>query len=133
MTWLTVIEYLCHKVQHICSVCRNHNPVLSSLIIYHWVFNKGNTKVATSVAGTAYLSGAPQPYVFCVMYCISLHVHLWLFLLAIVLSVLLWFTTSDYPLWYLQSFRKVIEFCIVYCNWCKLTNNVFSSPDQFKF
>jgi hypothetical protein len=25
MTWLTVMEYLCHKWLQICSVCRNHN------------------------------------------------------------------------------------------------------------
>ena len=26
---------LCHKWQWICSVCRNHNPVLFSFLIYH--------------------------------------------------------------------------------------------------
>jgi hypothetical protein len=30
MTWVTVKEYLCHKWPRIWSVCRNHNPVLSS-------------------------------------------------------------------------------------------------------
>ena len=35
MTWLTVTEYLCHKWPHICSVCRNQNPVLSSFMTYH--------------------------------------------------------------------------------------------------
>jgi hypothetical protein len=29
MTWLTVMEYLCHKWPRICSVFRNHNPILS--------------------------------------------------------------------------------------------------------
>ena len=27
----------------ISSVCRNHNPVLSSFMTYHWVFIKNNT------------------------------------------------------------------------------------------
>jgi len=30
MTWLTVMEYLCHKWPRICSNCRKHFPVLSS-------------------------------------------------------------------------------------------------------
>ena len=30
MTWLAVMEYLCHKWPRICSTCRNHFPVLSS-------------------------------------------------------------------------------------------------------
>ena len=31
MTWLTVMEYLCHKLPRICSTsCRKHFPVLSS-------------------------------------------------------------------------------------------------------
>jgi hypothetical protein len=30
MTWLTVMEYLCHKWPRICSTCRKHFPVLSS-------------------------------------------------------------------------------------------------------
>ena len=30
MTWLNVMEYLCHKWPRICSTCRKHFPVLSS-------------------------------------------------------------------------------------------------------
>ena len=29
-TWLTVMEYMCHKWPRICSTCRKHFPVLSS-------------------------------------------------------------------------------------------------------
>ena len=32
MTWLTVMEYLCHKWSRICSTCRKHFPVLSSFM-----------------------------------------------------------------------------------------------------
>jgi len=32
MTWFTVTEYLCQKWPRKCSVCRNHNPVLSSFM-----------------------------------------------------------------------------------------------------
>jgi hypothetical protein len=35
MTWLTVMEYLCHKWLWICSTCRKHFPVLSSFSTYY--------------------------------------------------------------------------------------------------
>jgi hypothetical protein len=35
MTWLTVMEYLCHKWPRICSTCRKHFPIPSSLMTYH--------------------------------------------------------------------------------------------------
>ena len=31
MTWLTVAEYMCHKWPRICSTCRKHFPIISSL------------------------------------------------------------------------------------------------------
>ena len=54
MTWLTVMEYPCHKWPLICSTCRKHFSVLSSFMIYHRVCNKSNTTGATIGAGTAY-------------------------------------------------------------------------------
>ena len=38
----------------ICSVCRNHNPVLSSFMTYYRVCKKRNTTGVTCGAGTAY-------------------------------------------------------------------------------
>jgi len=36
----------CVTIDHVmCSVCRNHNPVLSSFMTYHWVCNKRYTTV----------------------------------------------------------------------------------------
>jgi hypothetical protein len=35
MTWLTVMEYLCHKWPRICSTCRKHVRVLSSFMTCH--------------------------------------------------------------------------------------------------
>jgi hypothetical protein len=102
-----VMKYLCHKWSMICSDCRSHNPVLSSIITYHHhVCNKSNTTGATSGAGTAILPehmSSSSVYgkvrvtwslASSVVFCLSLFV---LFLLVIVLSVLLWFTTLDYP------------------------------------
>jgi len=58
MTWLTAIVYLCHKWPRIC--CTSEFPVLSSFMTYHRVCNQINTTGATSGAGTAYPSAAPQ-------------------------------------------------------------------------
>ena len=77
------------------TICRNHNPILSSFVTCHRVCNKSNTAGATCRAGTTYCSRAPERgLVFCVIFCRSLFI--------------LWFTTSDYPfgtfwlpLWYL--------------------------------
>ena len=56
--WLTVLEYLCHT--RICSACRKHFPVLSSFMTYHQICNKIKMTGATSRAGTAHPSGAPE-------------------------------------------------------------------------
>ena len=86
-----------HKWPRICSVCRNHNPVLSSFVAYHRVYNRSKTTGATCEAGTSYPSRAPEstpvfigvgvsrPLIFCVVFYGSLFV---LFLLVIALSVL---------------------------------------------
>jgi hypothetical protein len=103
MTLLTVREYLCHKWSLMCSVCRHHNPVLSSFVAYHRVYNRSKTTGATCEAGTSYPSRAPEstpvfigvgvsrPLIFSVVFYGSLFV---LFLLVIALSVLLRYTAS---------------------------------------
>lgn len=61
LTWLTVKEFLCHKLSQICSACRNHNAILrSSVITYHQIFNQINTTGGTSEAGHAYHLGTPE-------------------------------------------------------------------------
>ena len=60
VTWLTVMEYMCHKWPRICSTCRKHFPVFSSFMTYHRVCSLINTTGVTSGAGTAYLSGAHE-------------------------------------------------------------------------
>jgi hypothetical protein len=37
MIWLTVIEYLCHKLPRISSTCRKHFAVISSFTTYYRV------------------------------------------------------------------------------------------------
>jgi len=64
--WCDVINTL-YKTLHymtkwplICSTCRKHFPVLSSLIIYHRCCSWINTTDATSGALTANPAGAPE-------------------------------------------------------------------------
>ena len=60
LTWLTVMKYLCHKWPRICSTCRKHFPILSSLTTYYRICNQINTTGTTSGAGTANPAGAPE-------------------------------------------------------------------------
>ena len=60
MTWLTVMEYLCHKWPRICSVFRYHNPILSFYTVYHSTGNKNNTMGIFSEAETAFPSRASE-------------------------------------------------------------------------
>ena len=62
MTLLTVTEYLFHKWPRICSVCRNHNPVLSSFMTYQQVCYKSKTTRATCDAGTTHSSRTSQVF-----------------------------------------------------------------------
>ena len=108
MTWLTVMEYLCHKLPWICSTCK-HFPVLSSFMTYHRVCNQINATDVTNGAGTAYPSGAPgftpgfqwgscdSIFSFICMFCRIVVCPFVLFLLTIVLSVLFRYMNSDYP------------------------------------
>ena len=54
ITWISVTKW-----PEICSLCRNHNPVLSSFITDHQIFNKSDTTSATSGAGSVYPSWTP--------------------------------------------------------------------------
>jgi hypothetical protein len=40
MTWMTAMEYMCHRWPRICSTCRKHFPVLSSFMTYHRVVTR---------------------------------------------------------------------------------------------
>ena len=115
------MEYSCHTWPRICSVRRNRNTVLSSSMTCHRVCRTNSTTVATSRTGTVYPSGAPEfiPVVsevrvagsldFCAMFCWSMFACLSFFLLAIALSVLLWFTASDFSWVMLLIFSCIMK------------------------
>ena len=115
------MEYLCHKWQRICSVCRNHNPILSSLMTYHRGGNKSNTMGATCGAGLLTL---PE-HLSSPLVSRSLFV-----LFPIVLSVL-WFTASDYPFGIFKLLKLTNKMyykhlSLVYqdnCHWLKFAEN----------
>jgi len=123
MTWLTAMEYMCYKWPRICSVCRNHDPILSSFTTNHRIYSSSNKTGATCGTGTVYTSGSTPVFsgvhvarslLFCVMFCRSLFV---LFRLVIMLSVLLQITASDYPcgivkLFWDKFFLKQIIPCV---------------------
>ena len=108
--------------------CRNHNPVLSSFMIYHRVCNKINTTRVTCGAGTAYPSGAPAftpgfSGVLVTRSLVVLFIFLQIvvcpfvfFLLVIVLSFLVRFTLSDYPLSIFNLFVCVCRSPMTYVN-----------------
>jgi hypothetical protein len=93
MTWLTVLEYLCHKWPRIFSTGFKHFPVLSSFTTYYRVCNLINTTGGSSGGGNAYPSRAPEItpgflwgscysffsfiYVFCWSLFILLHFFFW--------------------------------------------------------
>jgi len=53
-------KYLCHKWLWLCSICHNHNAVISSCMTYHRVCKKSNRTGATSWTGTTCVSRAPE-------------------------------------------------------------------------
>ena len=81
MIWLTVTENLCHKWPRICFTCRKHFPVISLFMTYHWVCNSSNRTGATSGAGTAYPSWAPEftPWFFVGFVSLDLYFYVWYF------------------------------------------------------
>jgi len=102
MTWLTVTEYLCHGY-----------VTFVVITIPLRVCNKSNTAVVTSGAGIAYPSGTPESIpvlVVFVNHCSSF----FLFLLAIVLSVLLRFMASDYPFGIFKLFLTIVTIETIY-------------------
>ena len=103
MTWLTAMEYLCHKWPWICPNCRNHFPALSLSMPCHQFVTIAKRQVEQVPLTLPDHPSSPlifvrvcvvQSPVFHVLFYISLSVIL--FLLAIVLSVFLQFMASDY-------------------------------------
>ena len=120
MTWLTAMEYLCHKWPCICSTCRKHFPGLTSFMTYHQFVTRLTRQVPLVEQELLTLPGHLSLWVSCYLIFISLWKIVWssiilllplfmcmfcrsfffpfvLFLFAIVLSFLLWYTHSDYP------------------------------------
>ena len=108
MTWLTVMEYLCHKLPRICSTCRKHFPVLSSFMTYYRFLTTLTQRVSLVEQELftlpEHLSSPPvfsgvrvsRSLVWYVCFIDRCFCPFVLFLLAIVLSGLLRYTDSDY-------------------------------------
>ena len=109
--WEVCLQY------YLCSTCRKHIVVLYLFMAFHRVCNQSNTMGATSEAGTAYRSGAPEftrgfsscsifSFLCCVFVVVDHCLSFVLLLLAIALSVFLRFTDSDYPFGILKKPRR---------------------------
>jgi len=115
-----------HLRHIVCSVYRNDNPILSSFMIYHRIYNKSNTTGVSSGAGPAFHSisehlSSPlcfsgvrvvQFVVFCVVFCRSFCLLDFFVCLTIVLSVLLRFMASDYLFGIFKPFFTNVMFNI---------------------
>ena len=116
------MEYLCHKWTRICSTCRKHFWSFPHVWLIPWIVSILTRRLAIVEQAILTLTQHPSsPQVLSrvrvtrslglCMFCRSFFV---LFLLAIVLSVLLRYTDSWLPLWYLQTLLwTVTTFCQV--------------------
>jgi hypothetical protein len=68
-------EYMCNKWPRIVSVCRIHNPSLSSFTTNQRVCIESNTTGAINAKGTAHITGAPD---FILAFAVFLVLNRWL-------------------------------------------------------
>ena len=123
------MEYLCHKSPRICSTCRKHFPVLSSLMTYNQVCNWITTTGGTSGAGTAYATVAPEftpdilwgscysIFNFICMFCRSLFVLLSLFFWPLCCLFFFDIRILITSLWYLQTILSVLSSNVDHWMW----------------
>ena len=112
MTCLTVTEHLCHKLPRISSVCRYHNPVLSSFMTYHRLCSKSYTMGAACGTGTAYPSGTHS---FLCRVLLIIVCPFVIFLLAIVLWVEFFFELRILMIPLVSSIFSVIVTLKIQC------------------
>jgi hypothetical protein len=135
MTWLTILEYLCHKSPQICSTCRKHFPVLSSFMTCHmfvtrltWRVPLVEQKLLTlleHLSSSLVFNGVrvTRSLVLYVSFCRSLFVRPFvIFLFAILLFVLLQYTDSDYPF---DIFKLFFQNSSLFINFTSLYIYVF--------
>jgi hypothetical protein len=137
------ISVFIHKPR-MCSVCRNHNPVLSSFMSYHRVCSKSKTTGSTFEQELKtlpkHLNSLPvfrgvhvaQSLVFCVMFCRLLFILL-SFFSVILLSVLLWlrFLINPFAFSHFSFNRHMLwSICI---QWLNKKKKVPHCPNSSKF
>ena len=99
------MEYLCHKWPRICSTCRSfpHSWLITGFVTrltrpVPLVEQELQTFFRSTWVHPVFLWGSCYSFFSCMcMFCRSLFVRLSFYLLAVMLSVLLRFTDSDYP------------------------------------
>jgi len=120
MTWLTAMEYLCHKLPQICSTCK-HFPVLSSFMTYHRVVTRLTRRMSLVeqklLTLPEHLSSLPVFSEVCVTRSLVLYacfVDRCLFFCTFSFGHCVVSSSSIYgfwlPLWYLQTLLKTFCF-----------------------
>jgi uncharacterized protein YqhQ len=115
------MEYLCHKWLRVFSACHsNHNPVLSSFMIYNRIFKKSNTTGANDRAGmfrtpefTLDYSGVHSFIYSCILLTIVC-----LFVLSLFLVIVL----SNYGFW---VSLLVSSYFFLYFIWLRVLKKLF--------
>jgi hypothetical protein len=122
MTWLTVMEYLCHKWQRICSTCRKYLPILSSFTAYYEFVSR----LTRQVPLVEHLSSSPVFIGVCVTRSLLLYVCFldrclffctFFFGHCVVCSSKYWFWLT---LWYLQTLLLAPWKSVIYKSSIKL-------------
>ena len=150
MTCVTATKCLCHKWIRICSICRNHNPVLSWLLT--WFEKKSNRTGVTCGEATANTYEAPELtpifsrvrvarfFVLCVVFCISLFVLFILFFWPLYCLPIFDLRLLITPLVSSNSFciRQNQHFVLNWLDWCSnsmlftdKSNSQMNSPFLF--
>ena len=96
----------CRKRPRICSVSRNHNPVLSLFMTYHRMFKKSNTTGVTCGADPAYPPGATEftPEFYWISCC-----SIFSFLCNVLYIVVFPFSFGHCVVWPFEMFRILPE------------------------
>ena len=111
MTWFTITKYLCSKWWRICSICRNHDPVLfSSFMLF---FCRSSFVFVLSLFWPLYCLSFDL-LITCFDLCIVCPLIFSLPVLTFVLCIL-W--SSHYLFWDLQIFLVSFSFSAEQVNW----------------
>ena len=120
---MTVAKYRCHKWFRKCFIGRILNPVDSSFMTYHRIWNKNKRTGVTCLLCLLFqiILIHPQYLVELVLlnllFIVRCLVHHCLLIFFLVISFSVRFTISDHPFSYLQTVHIVVNTTILWWSW----------------